>query len=511
MRKKKLPIGIQTFSEIRKESYIYIDKTDLAVGLMERYKYVFLSRPRRFGKSLFLDTLKELFEGNKELFSGLAAEKLYDWAEVFPVIHISFGRGDFYEAETIRESIIYNLAVNEERFEIPSGRSNNPTIRFNELISAVYKKYRQKVVVLIDEYDKPILDNLGNRQTAEEARTILRVFYTVLKGNDAIIRFAFLTGVSKFSKVSIFSGLNNLTDISLHKDYGTICGYTQPEMEEGFAEYLPGVDRTLLKRWYNGYNFLGENVYNPFDILLFFDSYDFRSYWFETGTPNVLIEQIKKERYFLPRLSGIFAGEELLNSFDIDNIDLITMLFQTGYLTIKDFTRRGPLGRYSLDFPNLEVSSSLMTSLLPLFSNNREKITLKMDIFSALEEGNPEPFRKAMDALFASIPYNNYNKNDIARYEGFYASVIYAWLAASHLSIVVEDCTSKGRIDMMVEFDATIYIIEFKVDAEGKALSQIKEKKYSRKYQDKEKEIILIGISFDSQEKNIKEFLWERG
>ncbi len=492
------------------ENYIYIDKTAIAVDLIERYKYVFLSRPRRFGKSLFLDTLKEIFEGNKELFSGLAAENLYDWEQTFPVIHISFGRGDFHTVETIQESIIYNIALNEKRFGIPSG-SNNPALRFSELINALYEKYGKKVVVLIDEYDKPILDNLANRQVAEEARTILRAFYTMLKDNDAIIRFAFLTGVSKFFKVSIFSGLNNLEDISLTPQFGTICGYTQKEVEENFTNYLPGVDMDALKRWYDGYNFLGENVYNPFDILLFFkNGNEFRSYWFETGTPNMLIEQIKKERYFLPQLSGISAGEELLTSFDIDHIDLITMLFQTGYLTIKTVEQIGITRQYTLDFPNLEVKAALNTSLLAVFSiSPQKKISLQTGGYKALYAGDMQMFRNTAEALFAAIPYHNYSKNDIARYEGFYASVIYAWLASAGLPVTVEDCTNKGRIDMAIELENRVYLIEFKVDMEGKALAQIKEKGYAGKYQDKGKEIILIGISFNSRERNIAEFLWE--
>ncbi len=506
---KKLPIGIQTLSKIIENNCIYIDKTAYAVQLITNYNCVFLSRPRRFGKSLFVDTLKEMFQGNRPLFAGLAAETKYDWSKTYPVINLCIAQGEFDTEERMRESLLSQLEENEQSLGVPAVEKSI-AIRFRKLIQNASQKYNSKVVILIDEYDKPIISNINNPEMIGKAKTLLHSFYETIKNSDAFIHFTFITGVSRFARVSIFSGLNNLTDISLHKDYGTICGYTEREMEENFAEYLPEVDRSMLKKWYDGYNFLSENVYNPFDILLFFDSYDFRSYWFETGTPNMLIEMIKKERYFLPKLSGISAGEELLTSFDIDNINLITMLFQTGYLTIKKVEKIGITREYILDFPNLEVKAALNNSLLAVFSiDPQKKISLQTGAYKALYAGDMEMFRTTVEALFAAIPYHNYRKNEIARYEGFYASVIYAWLASAGLSVEVEKCTNKGRIDMTIEFEKRIYLIEFKVDAEGKALSQIKERGYAEKYQDKGKEIILIGISFNSKERNVSEFIWE--
>ncbi len=284
------------------------------------------------------------------------------------------------------------------------------------------------------------------------AREILKSFYSVIKNSDAYIRFAFLTGVTKFSKVSVFSGINNIVDISLEKPYGTICGYTQRDLETVFAKHLEDVDMEQVRLWYDGYNFLGDHVYNPFDILLFIaKEKKFKSYWFETATPTFLIKLLKKQRFFLPNLNNIKAGEELLTSFDIDKIDPVTLLFQAGYLTIK----------------------------------------------------------AAIHALFAAIPYHNYTNNDIARYEGFYASVIFAWLSSIGVVLIVEDCTNKGRIDMSVEMNETIYLIEFKVDMpEQKNLAQIKSKGYAEKYQTKGKKIVMIGICFSSAEKNVTEFIW---
>lgn len=506
---KKLPIGIQTFQKIREEDYLYVDKTGIAVDLINRYSYVFLSRPRRFGKSLFVDTLHHLFEGKKQLFEGLAAERTHDWSKIYPVIRISFSEGSFRSPKTLEQSLLTSIMENEKRLGV-TVKTRVPALRFAQLIRGVSKKYDCRTVILIDEYDKPILDNIDSGEMALEARDSLRDFYSSIKGNDAHIRFAFLTGVSKFSKVSIFSGINNIEDITFTPEFSTICGYTQNDLETVFETHLQGADMKQVKLWYDGYHFLGENVYNPFDILLFLrGNKQFRNYWFETGTPTFLVKLLQRQRFFLPQLDNIKAGEELLSSFDIDNITPIPLLFQTGYLTIKEVLQVGVMIQYTLGFPNLEVSAAFNNSLVDLFASPECKSQVQTNIYIALYNGDLDKFKTAIYALFAAIPYHNYTNNEIARYEGFYASVIYAWLASSRLSLIVEDCTSKGRIDMSVDMEDTIYLIEFKLDQAGAALEQIKSRNYHEKYMTKGKKIVLIGIGFSSKEKNVTEFVWE--
>ncbi len=508
---KALPIGIQSFAKIRSENCLYVDKTDLAVDLIKRYSCVFLSRPRRFGKSLLVDTLAHLFSGEQKLFQGLAAEKKHDWSKRHPVIRFSFGIGEFRNQADLKESIADQLTENEERLGITNNQARLNSSRFSLLIRKSFEKYGEQAVILVDEYDKPILDNIDNLEMAQIAREELKALYSVIKDSDSFIRFTFLTGVSKFSKVSIFSGLNNLKDISLSSDFGTICGYSHQELETVFIDHLKDVDMSELQNWYNGYNFLGENVYNPYDILLFIDNHkEFSSYWFETGTPTFLVKLIKEKRFFLPELSGFKAGAELLNSFDIENIKPIPLLFQAGYLTIKKVQKRGNFRIYHLDFPNLEVSSAFNNSLLEIFTTEEQRQERQMHIYFSLLNCELDNFREEIYTLFAAIPYHHYSRNDIAEYEGFYASVIYAWLASSQLPIIMEDCTNKGRIDLTVILDKTVYIIEFKVDQKGSALAQIKERNYAEKYMDNSRSIYLVGITFNSDERNVSEFIWEK-
>jgi hypothetical protein len=299
MKFKKLPVGIQSFEVIRTEGYYYVDKTPFVEKLVGEGKYFFLSRPRRFGKSLFLDTLRQAFLGKKGLFSGLYLENHWDWSPKYPVIHISFGAGVVKDTEILIKTIESILREHAEEHQI-SLTEEILNKRFYELIKRLYKKYSQKVVVLIDEYDKPILDNIEKKEVAIEIREELKNFYAVLKDADPYLKFVFITGVSKFSKVSLFSGLNNLNDITLHPEYATICGYTQKELEKVFTERLSKVDLEEIARWYNGYSWLGERVYNPFDILLYLDSKIFRPYWFETASPSFLIKLFQEKKYFIP-------------------------------------------------------------------------------------------------------------------------------------------------------------------------------------------------------------------
>ncbi len=390
---KNLPIGIQTFAKIRdkEENYIYIDKTDLALNLINSSGYYFLSRPRRFGKSLFLDTLKDIFEGKKELFEGLYIYDKWDWETTYPVIKISFGAGVVKSLDELDDSIQELIEINEKRLELEYINNTKHKKCLGELIRTAYKKYNQKVVILIDEYDKPILDNVTNKELSRKIRDKLKNIYSVIKDSDQYVKFAFLTGVSKFSRVSLFSGLNNLEDISLNPNYATICGYTHKDVETHFEERLDGVDLDELKKWYNGYNFLGEGVYNPFDILLFFSKgKSYRNYWFETGNPSFLIEILKQKNYFLPNLEDLTVSESDLGSFDVDDIKIETLLFQTGYLTIKEvetiFNRR----IYKLTYPNLEVRTALNETIFRyLLSDDSMQV---MPILKAIQQKDMKQF-----------------------------------------------------------------------------------------------------------------------
>jgi len=512
----KFPIGIQSFEKIRTDSYYYVDKTHFVKMLVEEGGgYFFLSRPRRFGKSLFIDTLKQAFLGKKELFKGLYLYDNWDWDKKHPVIHISFGAGVHKNVDELKTTFEEILRDHQKFYQVeltyPSQKG-----KFKELIKKLAEKYNQKVVVLVDEYDKPILDNIENPEVAIEMRETLKNFYSVLKDADPYLKFVFLTGVSKFSKVSIFSGLNNLEDITINPKYGTICGYTQTELETVFADALERVDLKEVKLWYNGYNFLSEPVYNPFDILLFLKNKDFRAYWFETGTPSFLIKFLLKKQFHFPSLEHIEAGEEILESFDIDKLNPITLLFQTGYLTIDFVENLAPEYRlYHLRYPNLEVKTAFNRHLLDYFTEDVTKKTQNIvKIFKILKSANLEALEEVFQSFFASIPYDWYRKNNISEYEGFYASVVYAYFSALGVDVRVEDATSAGRLDMAVLFEDRCYIFEFKVieldEEKGRALAQLKERGYHEKYLGQCKEVYLIGIEFSKEKRNITNFEWEK-
>ncbi|MCL5054649.1 MAG: ATP-binding protein [Firmicutes bacterium] len=510
---RKLPIGIQNFEKLRTENYYYVDKTQFVKQLVEGGSYYFLSRPRRFGKSLFLDTLKQTFLGNKPLFDGLYLEKNWDWNIKYPVIHISFGSGVFRTLDDLKLRIFNLLKENQKYLNIHAAQENVREL-FIELIRETYRTHHQKVVVLIDEYDKPILDNLTHPEIAREMREELKNLYSVIKDSDEYLKFAFLTGVSKFSKVSIFSGLNNLIDITLDESFATICGYTEKELVETFQDRLEGVNLEEVRSWYNGYSWLGEKVYNPFDILLFLREKQFRPYWFETGTPSFLIQLLQEEKYHLPDLENIRATDRILDSFDIDSIHLETLLFQTGYLTIKTKEQLGDRNIYLLAYPNKEVKISLtdavLDSLAQKFIEKERNIEKLYKIFM---ENKIQELKDLFFSFFASIPYEWYTKNNLSSYEGFYASIVYTYFAASGLNCVVEDSTSKGKLDMAVFYKNRCYLFEFKVvelEPEGKALEQIKRKKYEEKYHGRYEEIYLIGVEFSAKERNVLLFEWEK-
>jgi len=368
------------------------------------------------------------------------------------------------------------------------------------------------VVVLIDEYDKPILDVVEDINKAKLHREYIKGLYSTLKDLDKYLKFVFLTGVSKFSKASIFSGLNNLTDISLNPKYGNICGYTQNDIETSFKPYLEGVDLEKFKNYYNGYNFLKDPVYNPFDTLQFIENnFLYDNYWFESGTPTFLIKLIEQNNYFLPKLSNVVVGKELLASFDIESINFEVLLYQSGYLTI-DKMEENIFGgfKYTLKLPNLEVKQAFNDYIIDfVLKQQSERLNFKTELYLALINANLEEFKNSLKSIFASIPYNNYTNNNISKAEGFYASVVYVYLQSLGFDIIGEDVTNKGRIDLTIKLSDKIYIIEFKV-GDDDALSQIKEKKYHEKYKNKNKDIYLIGINFDEKEKNISKFEWEK-
>ena len=514
MNKRKLPIGIQTFSKIRQEDCYYVDKTAYILGLLDEGTHYFLSRPRRFGKSLFLDTLKELFEGNEPLFEGLAIHDRWDWSVRHPVLRLSFGSGNFKEPGYVEKNLMAQLDAVERRTGVESDYATGPE-RFAHLLEALHDHAGQPVAVLIDEYDKPILDALEVPDIARANRDFLRGLYAVIKDRDANIRFTFITGVSKFSKVSLFSGLNNLKDITLDVRYSALCGYTESDLDAVFAPELPGLDREQIRDWYNGYSWRGdEQVYNPFDILLLFDSREFKAYWFETGTPTFLVETLFKRRVSSLALDEMIGSDELLSTFDVDDIATEALLFQTGYLTITDEEDLGGELVYRLGYPNREVRQSLNRSLLRyLVQDATQQMTNRVRLSRLLAANDFAGLKTLFHAFFASIPYEWYTNNEIANYEGYYASVFYSYFAALGLDITVEDSSSHGRLDMAVLFNDRVYLFELKVVEQasaGAALAQLKERRYADKYRALGQPIHLIGVEFSKDERNIVAFDVER-
>ena len=512
--KRKLPIGIQTFREIREENCYYVDKTAYIARLVDEGKHYFLSRPRRFGKSLFLDTLKELFEGNEPLFEGLAIHERWDWSVRHPVLRLDFSRGNFKEPGQLQEDVMAQLDAIERREGVGSDYAGAPA-RFSHLMEALHERSGQRVAVLIDEYDKPILDALEVPEVARANRDLLRGLYSTIKFGDAHIAFTFLTGVSKFSKVSLFSGLNNLKDITLDPRYSAICGYTEEDLDAVFTPELPGLDREEIRRWYNGYNWLGEEqVYNPFDVLLLFDRRQFGAYWFETGTPTFLLDMLLERGVNSLALDDMLGSEELLSAFDVDHIATEALLFQTGYLTIRRSEPRGGEIYYRLGYPNREVQQSLNKSLLNhLTSNPARRAEHSARLYDLLLVNDFDGLETLLEAFFASIPYQWHTNNEIASYEGYYASVFYSYFASLGLSITVEDSSSAGRLDMAVEFNGQVYLFEFKVverAAEGAALRQLQERDYAAKYRGRGAAIHLIGVEFSREKRNVVAFEVER-
>ena len=516
---QNLPVGVSNLAKIIQDGYCYVDKTYHIANLVNRGSgYFFLSRPRRFGKSLLVDTLKQAFMGRRELFEDLYLQDHWDWSVEHPVIHLSFSEGTVHDRASLDQKIHECLDTHYEYYQCRT-RYDYVSGRFSDLISQLAQQRDQRVVVLVDEYDKPILDNITDIERATQLREGLKNLYSVIKGQDANLQFVLLTGVSKFSKVSLFSGLNNLEDITLDPQYADLCGYTQAELEYTFADYLQAgdVDLEHLKLWYNGYNFAGsaeQTVYNPFDILLFFRrGYAYHPYWFETATPSFLIRLMEHNQYFVPELEKTIVSSKMLSSFDVDHIPVETLLFQTGYLTIKDTMTMGQQFGYELSYPNLEVKLSLNEYLAGIgaetpSSTNRHIFQLGQ----ALQSNELHKLETIFKSLFASIPHDWYKKHDMHRYEGFYASIVYSYLVAVGYELIPEDTTNQGQIDLTMKLSDKILIFEFKLARLGtaaQAIEQIKQRQYPQQYEAEALPIHLVGISFDETDKNVADFVVE--
>ncbi|WP_067092190.1 ATP-binding protein, partial [Methanobrevibacter curvatus] len=489
---QKLPVGIQTFSEIREEGYVYVDKTKYIHKMTTRGKPYFLSRPRRFGKSLLISTLKELFEGNKELFKNLYIYDKWDWNKKYPVIKIDFGSMAYKNSDQLEDSLFDFLDDISENFEVELKRKTLPQ-RFGELIKKINKKFKQKVVILIDEYDKPIIDHITNFKISNNNRKTLNNFYQSLKANDEFLKFIFITGISKFSSTSIFSGLNNPKDITLNKDYATICGYTHIELEEYFKEHIENLaneeslsyEETLAKieYWYDGYTWDGENkVYNPFSTLLLFDERKFSNYWFSSGTPTFLIELLKKENNLQPIIEPVPATEDDLDTFEIEDIHPITLLFQTGYLTIKEIKNNYGDIEYTLDIPNYEVRQSLIRRLVMAYTNlstgNLKK--LKNKTYTSILNKDSKGFIDVLESIYHRLSYPL--KGDDEKY---YHAIFLVALYFLGIESQGEVTTYSGRADTIFKIKDKTIITEIKYSSTKstktiikEAFKQIKEKKY---------------------------------
>ena len=506
--KKKLPIGLQSFAKLRNENCYYVDKTPYIHQLIGQGSYYFLSRPRRFGKSLFLDTLQQLFEGKRDLFKGLFIEDKWDWEVTYPVVRFGFGDGVAQSREQVDNRILYQLRANAERLGVSLLPTDDIPGQFRELLLKTQQKYGQNVVLLIDEYDKPILDNITNTEVATANREGLKNLYSVIKDADPFLKFVLLTGVSKFSKVSLFSGLNNLTDITLVPQYSAICGYTDDDIDNVFSPELEGLDRQKIKDWYNGYNWRGTSVYNPFDVLLLLNFREFKPYWFETATPTFLVKLLKERHFFTPKLNLLQTSEVLMSRFDVEHIGTEALLFQTGYLTIKNCEEFAP-GKwvYELSYPNQEVQCSLNEALLPALGADGEATLLSsMGILKALKACNFELLEQHLKTLYASIPHDWYRNNNIQNFEGHYASVFYSHFAALGLHVTVEEASANGKVDMAIQYNCTTFIFEFKVVPDAplsNALAQIKANNYAQKYVREGWAIYGIGVEFSKAQRQV--------
>ncbi|MDE0105683.1 MAG: AAA family ATPase [Bryobacterales bacterium] len=507
----RLPIGIQTFRTLREEGYCYVDKTGFALQLALYGGYYFLSRPRRFGKSLFLDTLKELFEGNRELFEGLKADQGWDWSVRRPVVRLDLATvngtvpGDL-DADLGEQLRAIQAAEGVDRLD------ETPRGRFRHLIRSLHNRHRHRVVVLVDEYDKPILDALHHPDMAKTNRNYLRALYSVIKSCDAHVRFCLLTGVSKFSRVSLFSGLNNLRDITLNPKYSSNCGYSESDLDSVFAPELDGLDRARIRDRYNGYRWGGEErVYNPFDVLLLLWDREFKPWWYETATPTFLIERLAEEEVPWHILDGLRASEQLFSTFDVGRVAPEALLFQTGHLTVAEREDLEDGITYRLAYPNREVRQSLNRSLLDDLLGAGWKRDRERDrLIHALKTGNLARLKELLRELLAGIPQQWHGRNAMADCKGFYASVLYGHFSAAGADVRAEVSSSTGRADLCVRAFGRVYVFEFKMHDRGgdpAAMAQMNAKYYAAKYEALGEPIHLVGVAFDAKTRNLTGFI----
>ena len=506
-------MGLQTFAEVRELGCAYVDKTPLTVKMANEGKLYFLARPRRFGKSLFLDTLRNLFEAKRELFKGLYAEHNWEWDVKYPVIKLDMsGASDSPSALTsVLEGKLRRAA---KRLGVELTENGEPVKLLEQLIEEAHNQHEHQVVLIIDEYDKPIIDNIDDLKLARQMRKQLHSFYSAIKAADEHLRFVMLTGVSKFTKVSIFGGLNNLRDISLNPQYGSICGYTEKELNKVFSAHLLGVDRKQLRHWYNGYNFLGDKpVYNPYDILNFIDQsqssgeLQFENHWFETGTPTFVIDLIARDRLMAHQLEPQRISKNKIDSSSLEKIELATALLQSGYLTIDSVDRSNPSSpTYKLICPNHSVRSALHNNLFQ-YQTGTDIAHFNTEIYHALLNVDLDTIESELKRLFASISADNYRKNDIAHFEGYYASVVYCFFTGMGLNVIAEDTSNLGRVDLTIQLAGNTYVIEFKVvkrkSKNNRALQQIIQRGYASKYAGS---VYQIGIEFLEARRNIASF-----
>ena len=508
------PIGIQDFEKIRKDGFVYVDKTDLVYKMAKKGGYYFLSRPRRFGKSLLVSTMEAYFSGKKELFDGLAISELeIDWIN-YPVLRIDLSGEDYSQSGSLGVVLSRQLKRWEDLYGL-TDIADTPSARFKEVIDAAYTKTGNQVVILIDEYDKPIVDNLGDETLSDSFRKQLQGFYSVMKAKDAYIKFGFLTGVTKIGKLSVFSGLNNLKDISMDARYTDICGISEKDLKKYFAESVKELaeanDLTIketynqLAEMYDGYHFRQSSVgiYNPFSVLNTFDSGEFKEYWFETGTPTFLVKVMKDTDYDVTRLSDEEIDAPSLMDVDTVYHNPIPLLYQSGYLTIKGYDPE--FGMYHLGFPNREVKHGFLNFLVKYYTPSRTDsgMMLVSRMLKDIRSGNAEGFMQKLEALFAKTSYQIQGDS-----EKDFQYAMYILLELMGEYVEVEKATSNGRIDILIQTKEYIYIIEIKInDTVDAALRQIEEKAYARRFADDKRKIFKIGVRFSTENRCIED--WE--
>ena len=509
----KYPIGIQDFDKIINEGYTYVDKTELIYKIVHEGSYYFLSRPRRFGKSLLMSTLEAYFSGKRELFKNLAIEKLEEDWTAYPVLHLDLNTGKYNSKDSLTHALddfLSRLEANYGTFH----SEKTLELRFMGIIERIYHKTGKPVVILVDEYDKPLLQSINNKELQEDFRATLKAFYSVLKTQDRYIRFALLTGVTKFGKVSVFSDLNNLIDISMDEGYDTLCGITEEEMHRYFEEsiqklaerYKISYEETCarLKKRYDCYHFVeyGTGVYNPFSLLSTFRASKFGSYWFETGTPTFLVQLLQRENFYLPDLTQQQVSADMLNCIDTMDRNPIPVIYQSGYLTIKDYDEEFKV--YTLGFPNEEVEEGFANYLLPYYAHTgSEGAPMYVRNFVlALRNGRPEQFMKRMQVLFADTDYKI-----VGNAELYFQNAFYIVTKLLGFYTEVERTISDGRIDMIVKTKDYIYIFEFKYDQNADiALQQIENKGYAQPFVTDGRKIVKIGVNFSREHRCIDEW-----